>query len=401
MVRGTTLKTLFLTGYARKNKALYISNGFSYFRNQFTDAEDFFYSVESTDDYQVIRQLIKEFDQIYASFVFTKQLLFLKDLIDERWTIGGPALNQSQDILEQLTCTKCFGTYEAHIGQPEYSICFSNYWEKLTEKFPDTQHIHYGMSIGHGCYWNKCTFCNFDNFPTKYATRPSIESIPEFVSAQKYKQHIYTGIDSTLARQIQPLATAANVVHKRNAVLHTYIRLDEAVLVELEKCADLRGLLVMVGPEVFAQRGIDIIQKGINIQNLPRLVELMERGLSIQINLIHNWNFFDKEMYEESIEIYNSVKRTKKTIFREQVLVLTHKLICNWYNPFMVQQLQKAYGGEVRDVRLSKLDLSEVSGVQGKNIWPVGDSKIYNKKLMRALIPHNMSSLVGIYYQVL
>lgn len=380
---------------------MYISNGFSYFRERYPEAEDFFYSDESREDYAKVVELVSEADKVFASFVFTKQFSFLKDLINAKWTIGGPALNQITDVLQGVDCEKCFTTYEENSQQAKLSTDFCNYWDKFVDSQENIRHLHFGMSIGIGCYWNKCTFCNFDDSPAKYRLRDVIDKIPDVIVEKPYRQHIYTGIDSTLPRQIAPLVQAANRVHTKNSVIHTYIRLDDSILMELEKCNDLSGLFVMVGPEVFSQRGIDIINKNVDINNLPRLVRLMSRGLSVHINIIHNWNFFDEDMYNESMRIFREIKAAKTIVNPEQYLVLTHKLICNWFNLSMVDQLVDNYGGVVKDINLNKLDLSAVSGIPGKNIWPTGDSKFFCNKLIKAMAPNKDRSINSISYQIL
>jgi len=391
------MKSLFLTKYhnidwivaARfKNckTGILLNNGFSFFQHRFNNVTNLFYNSDETE-LSRIQQEAEKYDVIYASFLLQKDFEFLKPIITKNWVIGGPSI-EYPDYPIDTVAQVCSTPYEFYVGESELSDHFTPYWYEFFDARNDIEVARASLPIGIGCYWKKCIFCDFcQNDNGSVLVRKDLQNIFSKLEKKPYRQWYHLSFDSTQAHQLNDIAKALPTLYEKDISLQAFVRLDNANVNTLEKYDDLRGLEAVIGMEILSQQGSDIIKKGFIVDNIKRICDLSHRGLSIQINLIHNWNFFNKDMYDESMYYLDEIKKRSTLVHDSQYVVFKHEEICNWHkHRDMAITLQKLYGGTLEEN--GSVYESKIKGLRYKKfvyINPVGENKYYCEQFAKAV----------------
>lgn len=389
------MRILFLTYYETQKASGYnifpntsnrikLTSGFQFIQHNYKDKTHLFYQ-HTQDDFKKIKEEISKHDIVFASFLLKSHFRFLEPLIDGKWVIGGPYVEQSNEVLS-VHATQCHTNYEFFIGKKELCSDFEPYWYDFLDSLPNIDFVRGVISLGIGCYWGKCIFCDFDIAACpKLQLRTDIYKIFSKIQKKPYSQWYHLATESLIPSQIHTLAPMLPEIFNKDCILHSYLRIDDGNVSALEKYDDLRGLGLTLGIEVLSQQGMDIIQKGFKIEQLKRICDLTHKGLSLQINLIHNWNFFNEDMYNEAMYYISEVDKRCKRVHENQYLFYKHEEICVWYpNNSNADRLLKKYGGKLvyREPEYDHNKRNIIRYQDAFNIWPVGKNKIYCEKLL-------------------
>lgn len=158
-----------------------------------------------------------------------------------------------------------------------------------------------------GCYWNKCTFCDYglnDDRPTSPSReRPLDKVMADLAEAHRFGRVLYFAVDAMSPRYLRRLAAAlaeSSMDLKWSAELRLERTFPER---SAGKALAASGCVaVSFGYESGTQRILDLIDKGVTIANVPGVLrELADNGIAAQIM---GFTDFPTETSEEALATY-------------------------------------------------------------------------------------------------
>jgi len=172
-------------------------------------------------------------------------------------------------------------------------------------------HLFHYYSPTRGCYWNKCTFCDYGlNFgtPTSPWRQRSIELVVRDLQAvSQITPYVYLSVDVLAPGALLKLAQAI-IDAKVNIRWAAEMRLEKYF--NKERCETLQRsgcLAVSVGFESGSQRILDQIQKGTKLDQIEiTLKEFNRAGIAVQMM---GFTGFPTESYGEAMESILYLKR--------------------------------------------------------------------------------------------
>jgi anaerobic magnesium-protoporphyrin IX monomethyl ester cyclase len=164
-----------------------------------------------------------------------------------------------------------------------------------------------------GCYWNKCTFCDYglnSNSPTSPWRQSQDERMIEDLRAiSKYSRFIYFSVDVLAPATMLRFAERA-VAERLDIRWGAEIRLEKYW--SRERCELLRAsgcVAVSVGFESGNQRILDLIDKGTKPAQVRQTVEAMHAaGIGVQVL---GFTGFPTETYEEAKDSVDFLVETR------------------------------------------------------------------------------------------
>ncbi|MCG7527411.1 radical SAM protein [Streptomyces sp. OfavH-34-F] len=166
-----------------------------------------------------------------------------------------------------------------------------------------------------GCYWNKCTFCDY-GLNTDRPTSPSRERpvdavLEDLREASRYARTVYFAVDAMSPRYLRTLAAA---------LAESSLDLRWSAELRLERTLPKRSagevlaasgcVAVSFGYESGTQRVLDLIDKGVKIEAVPDvLAELARNGIAAQMM---GFTGFPTETGEEARATYEFLHRHEK-----------------------------------------------------------------------------------------
>ena len=169
----------------------------------------------------------------------------------------------------------------ATLPSPAYDVwAWERYWS------PEPVILH---SPTRGCYWNKCTFCDYGlntDRPTSPSRERPVETVIEDLrQAARIGRIVYFAVDAMSPRYLRTLAAA---------LARTDLDVRWAAELRLERTFPRRGVAatlaasgcvaVSFGYESGSQRILDLIDKGVRIDDVPGiLTDLAEHGIAAQM----------------------------------------------------------------------------------------------------------------------
>jgi len=167
------------------------------------------------------------------------------------------------------------------LPSPRYDVWdLSQYWS------PEPVLLY---SPTRGCYWNKCTFCDYGlntDLPTSPSRNRSVDSvIDELREISQVARTFYFSVDAIAPAYLRKLAqaiVAAGISIRWSAEL----RLEKTFLKEgmAHELREAGCVAVSFGYESGSQRILDLINKGVRLEQVPELVsELANVGIAAQM----------------------------------------------------------------------------------------------------------------------
>jgi anaerobic magnesium-protoporphyrin IX monomethyl ester cyclase len=169
----------------------------------------------------------------------------------------------------------------AALPSPAYDVwAWQRYWS------PEPVILH---SPTRGCYWNKCTFCDYGlntDRPTSPSRERPVETVLEDLrQAAKVGRTVYFAVDAMSPRYLRTLAAALS---------RSDLDVRWGAELRLERTFPRRGVgaalaasgcvAISFGYESGSQRILDLIDKGVRINDVPGiLTDLAEHGIAAQM----------------------------------------------------------------------------------------------------------------------
>jgi radical SAM superfamily enzyme YgiQ (UPF0313 family) len=200
------------------------------------------------------------------------------------------------------------GTYEnvAALPSPAYDVWeWERYWS------PEPVILY---SPTRGCYWNKCTFCDYglntDRPTSPSRERPADTVLADLGLAAEHGRVFYFAVDAMSPRYLRTLAarlTESPLDLKWGAELRLERTFPERSLGRV--LADSGCVSVSFGYESGSQRILDLIDKGVKIDRVPDvLAELARNDIAAQMM---GFTDFPTETCEEARETYEFLRRNE------------------------------------------------------------------------------------------
>lgn len=173
-------------------------------------------------------------------------------------------------------------------------------------------YIYYSPS--RGCYWNKCTFCDYglnSNSPTSPWREYSVDKIISDlkVISQKHK-FIYLSVDVLAPGTLLKMAERI-VSEKIDIRWGAEIRLEKNWTIE--RCTLLKKsgcIAISVGFESGNQRILNLINKGTKVEKIKdTIINFSKSGIAVQIM---GFTGFPSETFEESLDSINFLIENRK-----------------------------------------------------------------------------------------
>lgn len=162
-----------------------------------------------------------------------------------------------------------------------------------------------------GCYWNKCTFCDYglnDDRPTSPSReRPLDKVMADLAEARRFGRVLYFAVDAMSPRYLRALAGAmarSPLDFKWSAELRLERTFPERSVGTL--LADSGCVAVSFGYESGTQRILDLIDKGVGIAHVPGVLrELAQNGIAAQMM---GFTDFPSETADEALATYEFLR---------------------------------------------------------------------------------------------
>lgn len=210
--------------------------------------------------------------------------------------------------------------------------------------------IYYSPS--RGCYWNKCTFCDYGlnvDSPTSpwrhYSINKIIDDLKLISKAYKFIYFSVDVLDPKLLIDISKLIIKENIDIRWGAE----IRLEENW--SIEKCHILKQsgcVAISVGFESGNQRILNLINKGTKVQKVKEtIINFSKVGIAVQIM---GFTGFPSEKIEEAIESINFLKENRQswTFGGLGQFVLTRgSIVAKNPNNFSISNVKKYEGDDI------------------------------------------------------
>jgi hypothetical protein len=308
------MKNAFVTFYftALNNKMVEIHNGFS-FVHHMIEGDHFF--ITTNDDTNKVKEMLKGYDVIYASTSFHPESLYLKDVVDKRWVVGGPSITTKSSLDFWKTIlgeAKIINQPFESLLQQQISSRYTTYWDELVEKV-DPKFIRMSAICDKRCYWNSCTFCalrfNQADAPSERLFGRDVDTVLR--QLPDYPDKIVSCYIACNAVSPMVLSQFINSKYRKpNYVYHFQVRFDREIQMILEQADDLHNFEFGVGLEFPSQSVIDRFNKGLELNvELETLKMASERGAKIQLFMMLDIPFITEEHFREASDNIDWMKK--------------------------------------------------------------------------------------------
>lgn len=252
--------------------------------------------VKYSTDRAGLWQIFKDADLLVPGEGETPFLELLRRIADDR-SLTGIVGVMSRDARGALRLVN----YErmADLPTPAYDVWdWGAYWT------PEPVILY---SPTRGCYWNKCTFCDY-GLNTDRPTSPSRErpidtALEDLASISKVGRTVYFAVDAMSPRYLRTLSTA---------LAGSALDLRWSAELRLERTFPKRGMAellasagcaaVSFGYESASQRILDLIDKGVRVETVPViLADLRQHGIGAQLM---GFTGFPSESPDEALQTY-------------------------------------------------------------------------------------------------
>ncbi|MDL0421877.1 radical SAM protein [Caldibacillus thermoamylovorans] len=172
--------------------------------------------------------------------------------------------------------------------------------------------IYYSPS--RGCYWNKCTFCDYGlnfNSPTSPWRQYSLEKIvSDLKEITKHHKFVYLSVDVLAPAML--LKLAKRIIEEKIDMrwgaeirLETYWSIERCQLLKDSGCT-----VISVGFESGNQRILDLINKGTKVEKIKETIQRFTKvGIGVQMM---GFTGFPTETFEDAMDSVNFLKENRE-----------------------------------------------------------------------------------------
>jgi anaerobic magnesium-protoporphyrin IX monomethyl ester cyclase len=164
-----------------------------------------------------------------------------------------------------------------------------------------------------GCYWNKCTFCDYglntDTPTSPSRERPVDKVVDELAVISKFSRTIYFAVDAMSPLYLKKLAKAL-IEKDVNIRWSAELRLERSLKRELAYDLKKAGCVcISFGYESGNQRILDLINKGVQLKEVPQILrQLSEANIGAQMM---GFVGFPGETLAEALETFQFLKENR------------------------------------------------------------------------------------------
>lgn len=335
---------VFITFYSKSKNSLHICNGFSFGREKFKRGYDLFF--ESDCSPQTIARAIKKIPErigrIFCSISYTKNFNAIKPIVSDKWIIGGPFAAYLTRANIDIPATIVPGSLESFMGDKELSSDFSFYFEKFLGH-ENAEYINYTCSIGKGCYWNKCIFCDYKLFDLRKNLRPDIEGILKQIPPNHTgKSLVHLCIPTAPAKAMKGILESKT---KKNVTLASFVRADESIIEVFreyngQQCKDK---IFVIGVESLSQSIINRLNKGFKIDNALELTRrILDLGGSVEYSIMDHYPIANRKTVLETLITMDRLKKIVGKSRRDRVWFYNNGITL-WPNENVVSKIADRY----------------------------------------------------------
>ena len=334
-------KNAYITFYGDYSSHIRIGNGFSFAR-KFINGDDFFFRLNrGFPETLKLKQKLKSYKNIFCSITFDEELRSVEPIINEKWILGGPLCCHAD--LSHLNCQKQLGCFESFQDSP-VSNDFQNYWKN---SIPTDKEWHYTCSLGQGCYWNKCEFCEYKYYEKVQYERNDFKKIFSSLKGRRgnFYDHVHLCSSAIGPKIIKDVITSIleNKLFQQKIIITMMVRPDPGIIKAIQEFDNLKGITFCLGLEAFCQPVLDIVNKGAKIESgLKFAEEAAKRKAIVCLSLMDHYGFLTHKMADESIEIISQFKKLPvyRRIKQEGVFAFNNG-ITYWPDERFVSQFAK------------------------------------------------------------
>ena len=347
---------IYITFFARRSndKHLNIANGFSFGREKKEDDVDLCFHHGRKPSF--IADYLKRYpsaDRIFCSLSYSAHLDSIAPIVDDRWVLGGPLVAGLLSRGAELPGTQHPGSFESYLGKKELSSTFDAYFANLvkTVKLP---HLFFNCSLGKGCYWSKCKFCEYRYYDSKgektgkVTMRPNVGDIIEQLRPMEgcKTTNAHLGIPATPPKT---LAQVLDAKRDRRVILTVFLRADKAVMNVLRDRSDptiCQNILFSIGCESLSQTALDTLNKGTTVENTLEVARLiLERGGSVVLGIMDHYVFATRQIVTEYLESLERLKAIVKEYPKSRVK-FTNNGVTRWPSKEVIGEFTDDYTTE-------------------------------------------------------
>ncbi|WP_157721866.1 B12-binding domain-containing radical SAM protein [Tumebacillus avium] len=221
-------------------------------------------------------------------------------------------------LLEMIEVDSKFSPISNTVFHPKYNLSVPDqliqYQSLQDTPTPDFSKLNWNLylsphpyiyySPSRGCYWNKCTFCdyglNFDSPTSPWRQRPLEKIIEDLRELSKQFKHIYFSVDVLAPAML--LQLAERLVEEKIDIrwgaeirLEQYWSLERCQLLKASGCTD-----ISVGFESGNQRILNLINKGTQVTRIQETIQnFHDAGIGVQVM---GFTGFPTESLEDGLE---------------------------------------------------------------------------------------------------
>lgn len=230
------------------------------------------------------------------------------------------------------------------LPEPRYDIWdWNNYWA------PEPVVLY---SPTRGCYWDKCTFCDYGlntDSPTSPSRQRPIEiAIREIQNIMRFSRTLYLAVDVISPAYLRRFAQAM-VENGLSIRLGAELRLESKFQTGLAEELKKAGFVcISFGYESGSQRVLDLIDKGIKLQDVSSILrELSRVGIGSQMM---GFIGFPSETPDEAFATFEFLVRNKSywTLAAIGDFVLTPgAIVAKRYEDFGIEKISGCEGDDI------------------------------------------------------
>jgi len=213
----------------------------------------------------------------------------------------------------------CKDYKQSEVGTPDYSdLLLDNYISVIEIVNPMHRMWSDGrwnkLTMAHGCYWGKCTFCDISLDYIKIyepvAARLLVDRMEELIAqtGQNGFHFVDEAAPPALMREV-----ALEILRRNLAVTWwTNIRFEKSFTADLCRLLKASGCIAVSGGlEVASDRLLELIQKGVTVAQVARVTRnFTEAGIMVHAYLMYG---FPTQTAQETIDSLEMVRQMFKT----------------------------------------------------------------------------------------
>ncbi|MCI5165976.1 MAG: radical SAM protein [Candidatus Electrothrix sp. GM3_4] len=255
-----------------------------------------------------------------------------------------PCIILKEEPITHITVSNIRSEDLKQLAKPKYDIWnYTQYWS------PEPVVLY---SPTRGCYWSKCTFCDYglntDNPTSLSRERPIKLAIEELSEIRKVARTLYFSVDAISPSYLRKICSAINKA-ELNFQWSAEIRFEKKLAEGLSQELRQGGCVALsFGYESGSQRVLNLINKGVDINTVPTMLkELNHARIGVQMM---GFVGFPGETTDEAKATFDFLLKHKKywTIAGIGDFVLNPgSIVAKRYHDFGIQSVSADVGQDI------------------------------------------------------